>query len=127
MIDPDFEVMQVLRKQGLPVELSREATYSVGDVLTTISVVGHRPLGRLPGSRLASKARIIATTTGPDYDAAAEAAGKAHTAVMSLTESASTIFSSVTCISLPSEISAHQPTGAAAIQAVYSMFFRSIT
>lgn len=127
MIDPDFEVMQVLRKQGLPVELSREASYSVGDVLTTISAVGHRPLGRLPGSRLASKARIIATTTGPDYDAAAEAARNVHTAVMSLTESASTIFSSVTCISLPSEIGAHQPTGAVAIQAVYSMCFRSST
>lgn len=127
LVDPALSVRSALQAAGIAeVELSREASYSVSDLLTVVRAVGHRPAGRLPGVRLASTARIVVTTTGPDFDTVSNRAGLVHSETMSLTAFNDVIFSSVTCVSLPTEVGAHDPTGAVAIQAEYTMFFRRV-
>lgn len=104
--------------------LDRDADYTPDRVVTVVSVPAVRPAGALPGARWAFDVTATLTTTGPDYDAAADEADQVGDAVLSLTGFDDVRFSSVRCDSEPVRLSPHNPTGAETLAQTFSLIVR---
>jgi hypothetical protein len=109
---------------GSQILLDRDAEYTPDQTVTVVSVPTVRAAGALPGARWAFDVTVSLTTTGPDFDAAADEADLVGDAVLSLTGFDDVRFSSVRCDSEPVRLSPHNPTGAETLAQTFSLIVR---
>ncbi|MBC3186367.1 hypothetical protein H7347_07240 [Corynebacterium sp. zg-331] len=109
---------------GAAVELGRDATYRPDETVTVVQQVSLRPAMSLPGARLAFRAVVALSTTGPSWDEVMEAHEALADGILSLSDACGVHFSSVRCDSEPAELPPHNPSGAQMVASTYSMIVR---
>lgn len=124
--DPATVVLDGLRA-ALPesdISLGRDATYEPEDLVSVVQVPVFRAAGSLPGNRWLFNVTVTISTSGPEWSVVADEADRVGDAMLSLTEVSGVIVSSVRCVSEPTRLAPHSPSGAEIVAATYSCHMR---